>query len=328
MPSRLNPLPAALLSLSFLLCASPALAQTSAQPCAGQVVRDAVGPVCVPLHPKRIVTIEWTYTENLLALGLQPVGMADIKQFLEYVKAPMPIASSVQDLGQRGAVSLERLAALKPDLIIDASDNGSRAALSRIAPTLVFNPYRPESSGLTSYQEMRQTFTLMGRVTGRDAQARQVLARLDAEVASARRALAASGKAGQTFVLSQGYGGKEPAMRLFSTNSLGSQILEKTGLRNAWVKKSADYGFDTLSLEGLTTLKTQNFFGITAQNDNVYVAPSNLPVWNNLDFVKKGQGYSLAPTTWVFGGPASAQVLIQQVVGAMTQVVGAMTQKR
>jgi len=315
MRSRRVLLPAALLGLL-----SPfAVAQTSAGSCAGQVVRDAVGPVCVPLRPKRIVTIEWTYTENLLALGLQPVGMADIKQFLEYVRPPMSIASSVQDLGQRGAVSLERLAALKPDLIIDASDSNTRAALSKIAPTLAFNPYRAAGSGPTSYEEMRQTFTLMGRVTGRDAQARQVLARLDAELASARRTLAARGKAGQTFVLSQGYGGKEPVIRLFGTNSLGSQIVEQTGLRNAWVKKSPAYGFDTLSLEGLTTLKTQNFFGITAQNDNVYVAPSNLPVWNNLDFVKKGQGYSLAPTTWVFGGPHSAQVLIQEVVGAMTQ---------
>ncbi|MGY2896092.1 ABC transporter substrate-binding protein [Deinococcus sp. UYEF24] len=314
-----RPLPA-LLGLSLLLTASPAAsAQTaSASACAGQVVRDAVGPVCVPLHPKRVVTIEWTYTENLLALGVQPAGMADIKGFREYVQTPVPIASGVQDLGQRGAVSLERLAALKPDLIIDASDSNNREALSKIAPTLAFNPYRA-SGGLTSYQEMRQTFTLMGRLTGREAQARQVLARLDAEIVSARRTLAASGRAGQTFVLSQGYGGSEAAMRLFGTNSLGSQILEKTGLRNAWVKKTPAYGFDTLSLEGLTTLKTQNFFGITAQNDNVYVAPSNMPVWNNLDFVKKGQGYSLAPTTWVFGGPYSAQVLIQQVVGVMTK---------
>ncbi|MFC5848163.1 ABC transporter substrate-binding protein [Deinococcus petrolearius] len=321
----MRPLPARLPLLGLLLTlgAAPsagAQAAPAAPACAGQLVRDASGQVCIPRHPKRIVTIEWTYSENLLALGVQPVGMADIKGFRAYVKTPTPIAASVNDVGGRGQVSLETVAALKPDLIINQSgDYSQREALSKVAPTLVFNPY-PATGSLSAYQEMRQTFALMGRITGRTAQAAQVLARLDAEQAAARRTLAARGRSGQTFVLSQGYGGKEPAMRLFGPRSLGSQILEQIGLRNAYRPAGTpDYGFDTLSLEGLTTLKTQNFFGIAPKDDNVYLAAGNRPVWNNLDFVRQGRGYALDPATWLFGGPSSAQMLVRQVVEAMTR---------
>ncbi len=295
-------------------------AQSATPACAGQLVRDVTGQVCIPKAPKRIVTIEWTYSENLLALGIQPVGMADIKGFKAYVKTPTPIAASVKDVGERGQVSLEVIAALKPDLIINQSgDYSQRDQLARIAPTLVFNPYPSAATPQTAYQEMRQTFALMGRITGRSAQATRVLAQLDAEQAAARRTLTAAGRAGQTFVLSQGYTYNTPTMRLFGTRSLASEILERTGLRNAYrPDKASDYGFDTLSLEGLTTLKTQNFFAIAPEDDNVFTASGNRAVWNNLDFVKQGRGYSLDPATWVFGGPYSAQVLIRQVVDVMT----------
>ncbi|WP_082506230.1 ABC transporter substrate-binding protein [Deinococcus sp. Leaf326] len=314
--------PASLLLGAFLLTApSAAGAQNAAPACAGQLVRDVMGQVCIPKIPKRIVTIEWTYSENLLALGIQPVGMADIKNFKDYVKTPTPIAASVKDVGARGQVSMEVIAALKPDLIINQSgDYSQREQLARIAPTLVFNPYPSASSGLTAYQEMRQTFALMGRITGRSAQATRVLAQLDADQAAARRTLTAAGRGGQTFVLSQGYTYNTPTMRLFGTRSLASEILEQTGLRNAYrPDKMPAFGFDALSLEGLTTLKTQNFFAIAPADDNVFTAPANRAVWNNLDFVKQGRGYTLDPATWVFGGPYSAQVLIKQVVDVMTR---------
>ncbi len=319
MPFPNGRFPTFLLAASLVSTASSGLAQSTA--CSGQLVRDAFGSVCVPKVPKRIVTIEWTYSENLLALGIQPVGMADIKGFKEYVKPPIPIAPGVKDVGTRGQASLEAIAALKPDLIINQSGDASqREQLSKIAPTLVFNPYPSAASGIVAYNEMRQTFTLMGRITGRSAQAARVLAQLDAAQAAAKRTLTAQGRAGQTFVLSQGYTYNTPTMRLFGPRAMGSQILEQIGLHNAYrVNSASDYGFDTLSLEGLLTINTQNFFGITAKDDNIFAASSNRALWNNLEFVRQVHGYSLNPATWLFGGPYSAQMLVQQVVDVMTR---------
>lgn len=37
-----------------------------------------MGESCVPAEVERVVAREWTYAEDLLALGVQPVGVADI----------------------------------------------------------------------------------------------------------------------------------------------------------------------------------------------------------------------------------------------------------
>ena len=35
--------------------------------------------------PTRIVALEWVYVENLLALGIQPIGVADIGGYKRFV---------------------------------------------------------------------------------------------------------------------------------------------------------------------------------------------------------------------------------------------------
>ena len=59
--------------------------------CAGQNVTHALGQTCVSGVPKRVVSLEWTYTENLLALGVQPVGAADLTGYREWVRVPVSL---------------------------------------------------------------------------------------------------------------------------------------------------------------------------------------------------------------------------------------------
>jgi len=44
---------------------------------------------------------------------------------------------------------------------------------------------------------------------------------------------------------------------------------------------------------------------------------SNHPVWRNLRFVKEGRTYPIGGDTWLFGGPLSAEVLLQRVIDAL-----------
>jgi hypothetical protein len=60
-------------------CAAPAApAQTPAAPAEPMTITHALGQTTIPSTPQRIVALEWTYVENLLALGIQPIGVADI----------------------------------------------------------------------------------------------------------------------------------------------------------------------------------------------------------------------------------------------------------
>lgn len=310
MPRPLSLLPL----LSALLVPSVALAQNG---CDGTLVRHGLGETCVPRNPVRVVVLEWSYTEDLLAVGVQPVGVADVAGYGEWVRVPVRLAANVQDVGTRQAPSLEKIRLLKPDLIVTARGRALQnyAQLSAIAPTLAFDAYAP---GQTQYEEMRATFGTLARVVGRAAQAREVLARLDARLAETRRAIERAGRAGETFAVTQAFTSQNvPTARLFTRNAMASQIIERLGLVNAWRASPQLFGFSTVSLEGLAALKTRNFFYIVQEEDNVFVQPQHAPLWRSLAFVKANRAYSLGSRTWLFGGPLSAEVLAEQVRRAL-----------
>ncbi|SDS74067.1 iron complex transport system substrate-binding protein [Paenibacillaceae bacterium GAS479] len=65
----------------------------------------------------RVVALEWIYSEELIALGIQPVGNADNKEYELNVTDEAALADSVTDVGLRWEPNLETIASLKPDLI-------------------------------------------------------------------------------------------------------------------------------------------------------------------------------------------------------------------
>ena len=44
-----------------------------------RTIKHALGETKITGVPKRIVALEWLYAEDVLALGVQPVGIADMK---------------------------------------------------------------------------------------------------------------------------------------------------------------------------------------------------------------------------------------------------------
>src|SRR5919202_3414388 len=84
-------------------------------------VETAFGDVEIPAEPQRVVALGWSDAETALALGVQPVGASDWLAFGgegvgpwaqgRYDEAPEVIATLEP--------SLEAVAALQPDLILD-----------------------------------------------------------------------------------------------------------------------------------------------------------------------------------------------------------------
>src|SRR5690554_3608607 len=67
---------------------------------------------------QNVVALEWTYAEDLLAVGVQPVGVADIEGYNSWVQIEEKLDQGVVDIGTRQEPSLEKIAELNPDLII------------------------------------------------------------------------------------------------------------------------------------------------------------------------------------------------------------------
>lgn len=301
-------------------CAAPAApAQTPTAPAEPITITHALGETTIPSTPQRIVALEWTYVENLLALGIQPIGVADIAGYNNWVQIPVALDEDVVDVGTRQAPNLETLAGLQPDLIIAPSFRVTEIydELSAIAPTLTFDPY-PTDERITQYAEMRQTFLTMADVVGRQAEAEEVLANMEATFAAARRQIEAAGRLGEPFALAQAFGQETVQVRLFTDNAMAVEIVEQIGLENAWIDAAfQQYGFSTVSVETLPELGSLNFFYVVQADNDVFAREAIAPVWQSLAFVEEGRAYPLGGDTWLFGGPLSAEVLVQTILDVL-----------
>lgn len=279
-------------------------------------VEHALGEVCVSDTVERVVSLEWSYTEMLLSLGVQPVGVADIEGYGNWVSVPVTLDADMIDVGSRQEPNLEVIAGLAPDLILvpafRAAENYDE--LSAIAPTLTFDHYPPD--GASHYQSMIDAFNVIATAIDREAEAETVLNDLQAVYDQAAEIVAEAGMADEGFILSQSYLSSEtPTFRLFTDNAMAVEIIEQIGLQNAWEDVPGQYGFSTVDFEGFASIGDVQFLYIAQPEDNEII--TDAPVWDALPFVQSEQAYWLGGDVWLFGGPLSAITLIETVIDAL-----------
>ncbi|OBZ19314.1 Fe3+-citrate ABC transporter substrate-binding protein [Bacillus sp. FJAT-27264] len=287
------------------------------------VLKDSKGEVKLDKPVQKVVVLEWTFTEDVIALGVQPVGNADNENYKLYVTSEAPLDASVTDVGTRDEPNLETIAALKPDLIIAnaPSNEAIYDQLKSIAPTLIFNLYPAEGQG-DQYTLMEDTFKTIAAALGKTVEGDKVLADLDAHYTDAKTKLAAAGKEGLNYVLTQAYSYQNAAtMRLFTDNSLAVQTLDRIGLKNDWKPENFEsYGFSTSTVEALPAVQDTNLLYIVQKDDDIFTKTlKDNSVWNGLTFVKEKRTYALDSATWVFGGPISSKVIVDEVVKTLTK---------
>ena len=267
--------------------------------------------------PSRIVALEWVYVENLLALGIQPVGIADVKGYKNFVNIKPQLADSTVDVGTRTEPSLEAIAKLKPDLILGVEQRHQETynLLKSIAPTFLFNPY-PSANSANQLEEMQQTFLKIAKTVNREDAGKLVLQEMQQTFDKARKEINNLKKAESKFVLGQ-LSDSGSQMRLFTDNAMAVQILNKIGLENAFEGTFDAFGFNTVWVEALPKVEDANFIYITADNNAYWQNLQNNPVWKGLKFVQENRAYPIEADTWVFGGPLSAQLLVEKVVAAL-----------
>ncbi|MBM7441949.1 iron-siderophore ABC transporter substrate-binding protein [Streptomyces sp. HB132] len=99
------------------------------------------GEVTVDKAPQRVVALGWGDAETVLALGGQPVGASDWLAFGGEGVGPWAEGRYDESPQMIGTLEpeYEKIAALRPDLILDTKSSGDRTrydTLSKIAPTV------------------------------------------------------------------------------------------------------------------------------------------------------------------------------------------------
>lgn len=279
-------------------------------------VKHARGEYTFDSVPQKIVVLEWALAEDVMALGVQPVGVADIQGYNSWVKAGPAFAESVVDVGTRQEPNLETIASLQPDLIltVDFRSANSYEMLQGIAPTIVFGSEFEENLK-SPYSYMINTFNTIAEVLGKQEEAAAVLAQLESKTAEVKQRLKDAGKEGAPFVITQAWSNQNAAvMRLFTDNSMAVELFEQAGLQNAFEPAAFQpNGYETVSVEALPQVQDANFFYVAQDNDNVFetILKDN-PVWEGLNFVKENRTYPLGGDMWLFGGPLSAELVLDK----------------
>jgi iron complex transport system substrate-binding protein len=151
-------------------------------------VETAFGDVEIPEEPQRVVALGWSDAETALALGVQPVGASDWLAFGGEGVGPWAEGryDEAPEIIETLEPSLEAVAALQPDLILDTRSPATQErydALSSIAPTVG----QPAGVGpyLTTWQ---QQLDLVGRALGREEQADELQAEVEQQFTAAAEA--------------------------------------------------------------------------------------------------------------------------------------------
>jgi ABC-type Fe3+-hydroxamate transport system substrate-binding protein len=266
-----------------------------------------------------VVALEWGLTENLLALGVEPIGQADVEGYNTWATAA-PLDPETEDVGMRGEPSLSAITALEPDLIVTTTDVPANVIdqLEEIAPVLAVRGSNSEDP--LGY--MRQTVETLAVATGTEDRAEQLLADFDAKLEEGRQAIKDAGLEGEPFTMADGWlAGGTVSIRMYTPGSFFGAIGEELGMVNAWTEGGdPDYGLAQTDVEGLTEIGPAQFFYIandTQGGDAFTEGLGDNPIWQQLPFVEDGTVHRLPDGIWMFGGPLSAAAYIDAIIEAV-----------
>lgn len=300
---------------------SPAATSPTAT-AATRTIKHSVGETPITGTPQRVVALEWTYVEDLVALGVTPAGIADIAGYKKWVNVRTDLSDKATDVGTRQQPSLEAISKLSPDLIIGVEFRHKPVLdkLSAIAPTLLFNPYPPEG-GVDQLTEMEQTFLAIADAVNKQKEAHAVLSETNEKYKAAAAKITAAKPASMDFLLVQAFSQHQaPQLRVFIETGMSAKILTKLGLKNVYKGKFDAFGFNTVGVEAFTSLQGANFFYVVQNDDNVFTNQlKDNPVWKGLAFVRENRTYALGADRWLFGGPVSAQRVADKVASLLAK---------
>ncbi|WP_243788422.1 iron-siderophore ABC transporter substrate-binding protein [Saccharopolyspora gloriosae] len=268
---------------------------------------------------KRVAATEWNGIENLVSLGVMPVGVSDVDGYGKWVSAA-PLDGTSTDIGTRGEPSLDTLGSLGLDLVVvtDSMTEGALEQVESTVPVIVIEG----GGGDDSIGTMFRNVDMIAKATGTEDQAAQLRSEFDAKIAEGRAAVERAGALGEQVAFSDAYvTSGAVSIRPFAAGSLVSDVFERIGLRNAWpMQGDPAYGLAQADVEGLTALPDVRFwYGANAQTDPYANELANNAIWTKLPFVRSGKVHRFPDSLWMFGGPRSMAQYVDAAVAALNE---------
>ena len=151
-------------------------------------VHTTAGSFTVPIHPARVVCIDYFTAIFLVELGLPPAGGIDFSWVDDSSMYPayVPILKRLADIGQITSTNYEKVTALHPDLILGPTP-GSRYDNSKGAMRKLTSVAPVASVDFGQSGDWRSPFAQTAELVNRTSRLRPLVAAYDRTVAQARQ---------------------------------------------------------------------------------------------------------------------------------------------
>ncbi|WP_161404934.1 helix-turn-helix domain-containing protein [Paenibacillus silvestris] len=258
--------------------------------------------------PERIVVLDAQYTDQLLALGRQPVGSviatSDVSEFPAYVSHQL---SGIKLMGTKERPDLEAIQQAEPDLIICTEFQADRYdELAQIAPTLL----------LDRNADWRCTLHTFGQILDKEQEVPDVLAAYEHKIATLQTALAS--KLGrETVALIRP---RDHQIRLHTTAHRTADILySELGIQAPDFANDSEISSKWVSLEDLQ--QVDRLLVLTDDSNTELIGEyQKSEIWQGLRAVQANQVYSVNTTMWIgYYGPIAIDLILDEIAEAFLQ---------
>ena len=257
--------------------------------------------------PEKVVTLDWTLTETVISLGIQPQGIADVSGYRTWVSQPK-LGPNVIDVGKRREPNIGRIAELQPDVIlISGYMNPFYQELKKIAPVLVYSVYNTDKQPLLSAMSITRS---LGYLFGKQSNAENVIQQTEDHLKE--NADKIKMKNIQTKPLLFVRLMNEGTLRIHSQGSLVQSVIDKMNLKNDWHEETNIWGFTTTGVEKIANHQQANVLIFGPLMDDERELLSKSPLWQEMRFTQTNSVYEL-PVIWSFGSLISAQRLSDSI---------------
>ncbi|MFF5035602.1 ABC transporter substrate-binding protein [Nocardia salmonicida] len=279
-----------------------------------RTLETAKGQVTIPSAPQRVVVLDTAELDSVTLLGVTPVG-AVVPHTKTGGGFPGYLASGldkVSDVGPLLEPNLERIASLKPDLILSSKVRHDKIydKLSGIAPTVL-----TETTG----GPWKANLAVHAAALGRDQAAATALRKYEDRARALGAAITAThnGTAPSASVVRFLAG----PTRLYQSTSFSGVVLADVGLNRPASQTSTDpkKTMTEVSPEQIDQADADLIFVATI--DDPGKTPKNAvtssPVWKDLRAVRDGKVYEVPDETWMSGiGVQAAQRMLVDIAQA------------
>lgn len=272
---------------------------------------------------ERVAVLEWQQIEDTLTLCITPVAVADVEGYTTWDTAET-LPEGVVDVGTRQEPNLEALFATDPDLVIVEASSADDEIIAQLEAYDVPVLATIGADAADPIAKMLDTFDLIAQATGREERAEVVKDEFEAHLDEARGTLADADLPTTEFVYFDGWiDGGNVSLRPFGQGSLVGEIGEELGLTNAWTGEvDAAYGLGITDIEGMLAVGDATLLhtGTTGDTSDEFLAAlESNSVWQSIPAVAEDRVYSFPAGIWTFGGPRSAQQIIDAYLAALGQ---------